>query len=309
MIDKPKIVFMGTPEFAVPTLESVHQEFGVSHVVTLPDKPKGRGQKLIPTPVKQKSEELGIPVLQPESLKDPDFILELEEIAPDIMLVLAFRILPEAVYSISKIATFNIHGSLLPKYRGAAPINWAIINGDKITGLTSFILKKKVDTGDMLLQDSMEVPENFTAGDLHDALMPMAAQMGVNTIKILLSGEFKPFPQQETEATPAPKIFREGCKAEWNQHARTLRNFIHGVSPIPGCWSEWNGKRLKILRVEYTACGVGEPGEFQITDDKILVQCGKGVLSLIEIQPQGKKVMKTRDFLKGYRGEKNGKFD
>jgi methionyl-tRNA formyltransferase len=308
-MNNPKIVFMATPEFAVPTLESVHEKFGVSHVVTLPDKPKGRGQKLIPTPIKQKAEELAIPVIQPELLKDPNFIKELEDIAPDIILVLAFRILPEAVYSIAKIATFNIHGSLLPKYRGAAPINWAIINGDKQTGLTSFILKKKVDTGDMLMQDSMEIPENFTAGDLHNALMPMSAKLAVSTIDLLKSGEYSPYPQQETEASPAPKLFRDGCKAQWNQHARTLRNFIHGVSPIPGAWTDWDGKRLKILRSEYTACGVGNPGEFHIVDGKLLVQCGKGVLSLTEIQPQGKKVMLTSDFLKGYRGESQGKFE
>jgi methionyl-tRNA formyltransferase len=215
------------------------------------------------------------------------------------MAVLAFRILPEAVYSISSIATFNIQGSLLPKYRGAAPINWAIINGETESGLTSFILKKKVDTGDMLLQTAIKIPDGSTAGDLHDLLMPEAAKMAIDTCNLLIDGEFQALKQDSNAATPAPKIFRESCEINWDRHALALRNFIHGISPVPGAWTNLNGKRFKILRAGYSASGTGRPGAFIIDGEKWLVQCGKGILSLIEIQGQGKKAMKASDFLKG----------
>lgn len=303
------IIFMGTPEFAVPTLEAIHEEFGVQAVVTVPDKPKGRGKKLSPSPVKEKAIELGLPVLQPEKLKDPAFIEELAAYQPDIMAVLAFRILPEEVFELSTIGTFNIHGSLLPKYRGAAPINWTIINGDTETGLTSFLLKKKVDTGDMLLQQRFKIPEGYTAGDLHDSLMPISAQLGVDTINLLLDDDYKLMPQDDSLASPAPKLFRENCEIKWAQHARDLRNYIHGVSPIPGAWTTWNGKRMKVLRVEYNSCGKGTPGEFYIENGQFFVHCQKGIITLKEIQVQGKRAMKAEDFLKGYRGETDGKFE
>ena len=242
------IIFMGTPEFAVPTLEAIHKEFGVRAVVTVPDKPKGRGKKMLPSPVKLKALELGLPVLQPEKLKDESFYKELKQYNPDIMAVVAFRILPESIFEMANIGTFNIHGSLLPKYRGAAPINWAIINGDKESGLTSFLLKKIVDTGDMLLQNPVKIPEGSTAGDLHDMLMPVSAKLAVDTIKLLLDGDYQLMPQDNSKASPAPKIFREQCEINFAQHARDLRNYIHGVSPVPGAWTIWNGKRLKILR-------------------------------------------------------------
>jgi len=310
MKDKsPNIVFMGTPEFAVPTLVRLNETFGVKAVVTVPDKPQGRGKKVLPSEVKIKAEELQIPIFQPEKLKNDDFIDELKSFNPDIMVVLAFRILPEEVFRISKIATFNIHASLLPKYRGAAPINWVIINGEKTSGLTSFILEKKVDTGNILLQKAIDIPEGATAGDLHDLMMPEAAQMAVETCNLLLSGEYKLMVQDDSFASPAPKIFPEFCKINWNLHAEIVRNFIHGLSPFPGAWTIWDGVRLKILRVEFSACGKGILGTYTINGDNMNVQCEKGLVSLQEIQLPGKRPMKIQDFLRGYRGNKEGCFD
>ncbi len=303
------IIFMGTPEFAVPTLERLHEEFGVKAVVTVPDKPMGRGKKLHASAVKKKAMEMNIPVLQPEKLKDQDFTEEFRNLQPDIICVLAFRILPEEVYSAAKTGAFNIHASLLPKYRGAAPINWAIINGEEETGLTSFLLKKKVDTGDIIMQHTIKIPENATVGDLHDIMMPEAARIAVATTKLLLKGEYVPVPQDSGEATPAPKIFREQCEINWDGHARDIKNFIHGVSPVPGAWTIWDGEIFKIFRTEYSACGNGEPGVFWIEDDSFFVNCRKGIIKLKEIQIPGKRKMKTEDFLAGYRGPKKGKFN
>ena len=308
-IDKPSIIYMGTPEFAVPALVALHEKYTVRAVVTIPDKPKGRGKKLAASAVKEKAQELGIPVLQPELLKDQAFIDELKAYKPDIMAVLAFRILPESVYSISKIATFNIHGSLLPKYRGAAPINHAILNGDKVSGLTSFVLEKQVDTGQILIKRPVDIPDGSTAGDLHDMLMPVAAKLGLDTCELLLSGDYTLLSQDDSEATPAPKVFRENCGIIWNAPAEQVRNFIHSVSPSPAAWTLWEGQRLKIMRVDFAADGSGTPGEFKIEDGQFIVQCGKGSVSLIEIQVQGKKKMNTVDFLRGYRGDTSGKFE
>ncbi len=302
------IIFMGSPDFSVPSLEAVHNEFGVKAVVTVPDKPKGRGRKLQPSPVKQKAEEHRIPVMQPEKLKDEKFIEEFSTYEPDIIVVVAFRILPPEIYEQARIGAFNIHASLLPKYRGAAPVNWAIINGETTTGVTSFLLQRKVDTGEILLQDSIDIPENTTAGDLRDMLMPKAAEMSVDTCRLLISGNYKTYPQDDSKAAPAPKIFTEECEINWNQHARNLSNFINGVSPIPGAWTNWEHKRLKILRSAYSSCGVGVPGEFAIHGINMTVQCGKGKISVLELQLQGKKPMKIQEFLQGWRGEKKGKF-
>ncbi len=321
MAAKTKIIFMGTPVFAVPALKSLHLKYGIDACVTTPDKPKGRGRKLQPSPVKTAALELGIPVLQPESLKSPEFESQIKAIDPDIIVVIAFRILPEAVYSKAKIAAFNIHGSLLPKYRGAAPINWAIINGETKTGLTSFILQKKVDTGNMLLKKEINIDDSTTAGDLHDALMPMASDLAMETIELLLKGGCVALPQSDEEATPAPKLFRDGCKIDWQWPAGKLLRFIHGTSPLPGAWTMWDGKILKILRVKL-ALDINininfdiksdiniEPGCFEIMNKRMYVECGAGALELVEIQLQGKKAMKMPDFLRGYRGEDSGSLD
>ncbi|MFA6570751.1 MAG: methionyl-tRNA formyltransferase [Bacteroidota bacterium] len=307
MSEKASVIFMGTPEFAVPTLVKLNEEFGVKAVVTVPDKPQGRGKKQLPSPVKQKAAELSIPILQPDSLKDIDFVDKIKELTPDIIVVVAFRILPREVFSLAKLGTFNIHASLLPRYRGAAPINRAIIEGEKYTGLTSFLLDDKVDTGNILLQKKIEIPEGSTAGDLHDLMMPLSADMAVETCKMLLSGNFRTTMQDDSLACPAPKLFAENCRIDWNLPAERIVNFIHGTSPTPGAWTIWNGKRLKILRAElYKGSALSEPGSFSIEDDKFIIQCETGSINATEIQPQDKKSMKTADFVRGYRGETNG---
>ncbi len=300
------IVFMGTPEFSVPSLELLHKEFGVHAVVTVPDKPQGRGRKLHPSQIKQKAIELRIPVLQPEKLKDEAFISELRSYQPDIIVVIAFRILPVEVYTSAKIASFNIHASLLPKFRGAAPINWAIINGEKETGLTSFILQEKVDTGEMLLQKKFRIPENATAGDLYKLMSPLAAELAIDTCNLLLSGNYKPVKQDDTIATPAPKIFPEQCKIDWGQDAIKVKNFINGVSPEPGAWTFLDDKRIKILRAEFYDSKSVTSAQFEIINNKFIVQCNQGRISIKEIQLEGKKVMDIKDFLNGYKGNLRG---
>jgi methionyl-tRNA formyltransferase len=306
---KPKIIFMGTPDFAVPTMEAIHSKWGITAVVTVPDKPQGRGRKLVPSPVKAKALELGLPVLQPEKLKDPEFEQQISELDADIICVVAFRILPRQIYTKSKIGTFNIHGSLLPKYRGAAPINHAIINGDKKSGVTSFLLQDIVDTGDMLLRREVEIPDGSTAGDLHDMLMPESAALAVATIDLLLSGDFKALQQDDTQATPAPKIFREDIKINWNTDAPTLRNYIHGMSPVPGAWTMWGDKSFKILKCSLAEDLKLEPGEFICKDNSIYAQAVGGSLKLEYFQLQGKKALACEDFMRGYRGEESGKFE
>ncbi len=306
MAGKTKIVFMGTPEFAVPALREINRQFGIAACVTAPDKPKGRGRKLQPTAVKTAALDLGIPTLQPESLKSDEFESQIKAIGPDIIVVIAFRILPEAIYSKANIAAFNIHGSLLPKYRGAAPINWAIINGESKTGLTSFILQKKVDTGNMLLMKEINIDDSATAGDLHDSLMPMAAELAIETIDVLIEGNYKALPQSDAEATPAPKLFREQCEIDWTNHAGKLLRFIHGTSPVPGAWTVWDGSVLKIFRVKPAEEINIEPGRYIIENLRMYVGCGSGALELSEIQLQGKKAMQISDFIRGYRGDKSG---
>lgn len=306
---KPNIIFMGTPEFAVPALESLQLEFGVKAVVTVPDKPKGRGRKFLPSAVKVKATEYGIPVLQPEKLKDENFRDQLAAYEPDIIVVIAFRILPPMIFTLSKIATFNIHASLLPKYRGAAPINWAIINGEKETGLTTFIIEQKVDTGNILLQDKFNIPKNFTAGDLHDFMMPRAAKIAVDTCNILLSGDYKLKKQNENLVSPAPKIFPSDSVLDWHKPVTVLKNFIHGFSPFPGARTNWDGKMLKILRVALAPRNELLPGEYKIINNNFYVGCEGGELEILELQQEGKKVADVKSFLNGYRGAMTGKFN
>jgi len=302
------IIFMGTPDFSVPTLEEIHSKFGIRCVVTVPDKPQGRGLKLAFSPVKQKALELNIPILQPEKLKDEIFINQLKSYNPDIIVVVAFRILPQEVFSIPKIATFNIHASLLPKYRGAAPINHAIINGEKITGLTTFIIKEKVDTGNILLKKEIELYDGITAGELHDILMIEAPKIAIDTIELLLSGKYNALPQNEIEATPAPKIFRDFCKINWNNSAVNLRNFIHGLSPYPGAFTKICDNTVKILRVKISNHKL-EPSQFIITNNNLLIGSIDNALEILEIQPENKKVMNIKDFINGWRFEKSGKIE
>lgn len=313
-----KIVFMGTPEFAVPTLEELNKRYEIKAVVTATDKPQGRGHKVLPSAVKKRALELGLNVLQPENLKDESFIETLKIIDPDIIVVIAFRILPKEVYTIPKLGCFNVHASLLPKYRGAAPINWAIINGEKITGLTTFLIQEKVDTGNILLQSVVPIPEGATAGDLHDIMSPLAAKIAVDTCELLASGNYKTIPQDDREATLAPKIFSHTGKINFNDFAEKVRNFIHGYSPVPGAWAIFNGKKLKILRVDYDNCSCSadgaflklqKPGEFMIHNGQFCVKCAAGLIFIKELQLEGKKVMKIIDFINGYKGNSTGMFE
>ncbi|MBS1536457.1 MAG: methionyl-tRNA formyltransferase [Bacteroidetes bacterium] len=302
------IIFMGTPEFAAPSLRAIHQQFGVSAVVTIPDKPQGRGLKLTPSAVKIAALELGLPVLQPESLKSEEFRSEIESLRPDIIVVIAFRILPSAIYTLASLGAFNIHGSLLPKYRGAAPINWAIINGEKESGVTSFLLNNKVDTGKILLKRSCEISDSMTAGELYNSLMPLAAEIAVETCGLLLDGKAVPIPQDDSIATPAPKLFRENCAIDWSKTASEVRNFVRGVNPAPIAWVLWDNKRLKIYSVEIDNRKLPS-GIWRIEQGKFIVGCGdETCVSLIEIQHEGKPKMNVEVFLRGYRGSVEGHF-
>lgn len=300
---KPKIVFMGTPEFATASLRALHNEFGVHTVVTVPDKPAGRGRKPQPSPVKLAAQELGIDILQPESLKSADFEAQIAEIAPDIICVVAFKILPRSIYTKARLGAFNIHGSILPKYRGAAPINWAIINGDCETGLTSFLLQDKVDTGDMLFVEKVEITSEMTAGDLFQALMPLSESLAVKTCDALISGDYAPLPQPDEQATAAPKLYPENCIIDWAMTAVAIDRLVRGVSPAPGARTALNGKTLKIYRSRLAEVDFDgrETGELFAESKKLFVKCGEGAIEILEIQPEGGKAISARDFLNGFR--------
>jgi methionyl-tRNA formyltransferase len=333
---QPSVIFMGTPDFAVASLRAVHERYAVRAVVTVPDKPKGRGLQVQSSPVKLAAQELGIEtILQPDSLKSPEFRAALEALKPDVMVVVAFRILPREIYSLARLGAFNVHASLLPKYRGAAPINWAIIEGERETGVTSFLLADGVDTGQMLGRSTIAIAEGTTAGELHDALMPLAATLAAETASNLIRGSANPKPQDDTAATKAPKIFRETCAIDWTQPARCVRDFIHGMSPHPGAWtlvSTGAGSTvaqaipqaipqaisqtvMKILRVtldttsETSETRAGEAGTYSIEAGVWRVRCGDGnVVVLAEIQPEGKRVMAASEYLRGFRGAAQGRF-
>ncbi len=299
---------MGTPDFPVPTLEALHKVHEIVAVVTVPDKPQGRGLTLMPSPVKKKAMELGLNILQPEKLSDEKFIEELNKLNADIFCIVAFKILPKAVYSIPKIASFNIHGSLLPKFRGAAPINWAIIKGESKSGLTSFILQDKVDTGDILLKKEFEIIPLMTAGELHDALQPMAADLAIETCNLLVDGNYTPMKQDDTHATPAPKIFRDDCKINFSKSANEVINFIHGLSPYPGAYTliEAEGeKTLKILKCKPNET-ILAPNEYKIENNQFLIGCGAGTIEITELQLQGKRAMNIKDFANGWRFGNSG---
>lgn len=303
------IVFMGTPDFAVPALQALHTRFGVAAVVTVPDKPVGRGLTLRPSAVKQAAIELGITtILQPESLKDEVFQQQLAALQPDILCVIAFRILPRAVYGIARVGAFNVHASLLPKFRGAAPINHAIINGEKESGVTSFLLNDVVDTGNILLQERIGINDGTTAGELYTQLMPLAAQLAVTTTEGLLQQTLTPQQQNEELASPAPKVWRDECVIDWRKDADVVRNFILGVSPSPCAWTLLNNERIKIYKAEVSPA-IMPDATWMMTDSEWIVGCGSASLSLTEIQMPGKPIVKVKDFLRGWRGDKTGVFE
>ncbi|NQW29722.1 MAG: methionyl-tRNA formyltransferase [Ignavibacteria bacterium] len=300
------IVFMGTPDFAVPALQQLHAEFGVGTVVTVPDKPKGRGLSLQKSAVRIAAEQLGISnILTPTSLRDAEFETQIKHIAPSIICVIAFRILPKNIYSVATQGAFNVHASLLPRFRGAAPINHAIMRGEKKSGVTSFLLNDVVDTGNILGQIEIDIPQFCTAGELYELLKPLAADCAVDTCKALLGGYAAPLVQTDELATPAKKIFRDECKIDLGQPASDTVNFVHGVSPVPCAWTTWQGQVLKIFRC--LPSGILCPvNEFRIIDNTFVIGCSDGAIQLTEIQLPGKQRVKVDQFLHGYRGPMSG---
>ena len=301
-----RIVFMGTPDFAVASLDAlIKAGSDIVGVVTAPDKPAGRGQKLNESAVKQYAVANGLKVLQPEKLKSPEFLTELKALKADLQVVVAFRMLPEAVWTMPAKGTINLHASLLPQYRGAAPINWAIINGEKESGVTTFFLKHEIDTGDVLFTEKITLTGTETAGDLHDRLMNKGAGLLVKTVKAVESGRYHEHPQVQLltgeELKHAPKIFKEDCKIDWLQPAEAVYNKIRGLSPIPTAYTDLNGKLLKIYASELLIDEPAiQPGGF-LTDGKTFLKFAAkgGFISVKDIQLEGKKRMGIEDFLRG----------
>ena len=306
-----RIVFMGPPEFAVASLDAlVSRGYKVVGVVTMPDKPAGRGYKIQVSAVKTYALTHNLPILQPEKLKDDDFLEKLKALKADLQIVVAFRMLPEVVWNMPPMGTFNLHGSLLPQYRGAAPINWAIINGEKETGVTTFFLQHEIDTGDLILQKKMAINHLDNAETIHDKLMVLGAQTVVETVDRIVDGTAPKMPQPMVgELKTAPKIFKETCKIDWNNDGETIYNFVRGLSPYPTAWSELDSNNkpqiVKIYDVESEKSahtfGIGKI----ITDGKkeLKVTCKDGFVAIKELQLAGKKRMPIAEFLRGYKSD------
>lgn len=306
-----RIVYMGTPEFAVEPLRClVEGGYNIVGVITMPDKPAGRGHKVQFSPVKQYALEHDLPLLQPERLKDEAFVEALRAWNADLQIVVAFRMLPEVVWNMPSKGTINLHGSLLPQYRGAAPINWAVINGEKETGVTTFKLKHEIDTGNILLQRSFPIGEDETAGEVHDKMKEIGAQLLVETIKGVSEGTLNEQPQSEIiennqSIKHAPKIFTETCKIDFTKTAEKVHNLIRGLFPFPGAFTTLQGKTLKIFRSKKIIKTPDDrPGTFN-TDQKTYLHfnCTDGMIDVLELQLEGKKRMKVEEFLRGFRFE------
>lgn len=300
-----RIVFMGTPDFAVASLNAlVEAGHDIAGVVTAADKPAGRGQKIHESAVKQYAVAKGLKVLQPLKLKDPGFLAELAHLKAEVQVVVAFRMLPEVVWNMPPKGTINLHASLLPDYRGAAPINHAIINGETVTGVTTFFLKHEIDTGDVIFSEQVEIGPDEDAGALHDKLMETGAKLLVRTINAIEKDEYQEIPQTITEVQKhAPKIFKDFCEIDWNQPAQTIYNHIRGLSPYPAAFTKLQGKNLKVFRVEMEPAATQEaPGTFS-TDGKTFLKftAQDGYLKLTDIQYEGKKRMQVDEFLRGMR--------
>lgn len=306
-----RIVFMGTPEFAVGSLKAlVENGYNVVGVVTAPDRPSGRGQKLHQSDVKQYASSCGLPVLQPEKLKDDSFLQDLKSLNADIQVIVAFRMLPEVVWKMPPMGTFNLHGSLLPLYRGAAPLNWTIINGDLETGVTSFLLKQEIDTGNILFQEKVQIGPDETVGELHDSLMVIGANLVLKTVDALANGTFVPQPQESLTIDPdrlhAPKIFKEDCMIDWGRPATVINNLIRGLSPYPSAWTNFiingtvTGVKIFKTSVEQVSHQF-KPGEIFSDNKKYLkIACADGFLHIIDLQLAGKKRMGIAEFLRGF---------
>ena len=301
-----RIIYMGTPEFAVPSLEIlIENNYNVVAVITAPDRPAGRGQKIRISDVKKAALKHNLPVLQPEKLKDPAFIEELKSYNANLQIVVAFRMLPEIVWNMPDIGTFNLHASLLPQYRGAAPINWAIMNGEKETGITTFFLQHQIDTGDILFQAKEPILDEDNVGSLYARLMQKGAELTLSTVQKIEQNDFSTTPQNETlELKEAPKIFKETCKIDWSKSAKEVHNHIRGLSPYPVAWTTLHEKTMKIYSSQITTDDSShvKAGEIK-TDGKTFLNFASNdfFISVIELQLEGKKRMKVEDFLRGYK--------
>ncbi|MBX9850393.1 MAG: methionyl-tRNA formyltransferase [Cytophagaceae bacterium] len=303
MTSNLRIVFMGTPEFAVPSLEIlIENKFNIVGAITAPDKPAGRGLQLKASPVKETALKYNIPVLQPVNLKSEEFIKELAALKPDLQIVVAFRMLPEKVWSLPKEGTFNLHASLLPQYRGAAPINWAVINGEKETGVTTFFLQHEIDTGDIIFSEKEIIREEDSAGTLYDRLMQKGAGLVLKTVDAISQGKISTQPQQfNDELKSAPKIHKETCRIDWNKSSREIKNFVRGLSPYPAAWTTLNGKNHKIYAVQIIDRKIeGDPGNYKTDNNwEIIVKTGDGAVAIEDLQVEGKRRMKTEEYLRG----------
>lgn len=299
-----KIIFMGTPDFAVASLKKlVENGCEVVAVVTAPDKPSGRGLQMNETPVKKYAVSQNIPVLQPEKLKNPEFLEQLRSFDADLQVVVAFRMLPEVVWAMPHKGTFNLHGSLLPQYRGAAPINWAVINGETETGVTTFFIEKEIDTGKIIFADKTSILPEDNAGTIHDKLMEIGADLVLKTVRAIEAGDYPQVPQpQDIELKSAPKIFKETCEINWNQSAEQIHNFVRGLSPYPAAWTLLQGKVCKVYKTQIVDNQELSSEPF-VTDGKkyLMFRCADKMLAVEELQLEGKKRMGIEEFLRGYR--------
>jgi len=301
---------MGTPQFAVPSLRIlVNNEYDIAVVVTVPDKKQGRGQKVEQSDIKKFALQYDLNILQPESLKDPSFIDSLKALSPDLIIVVAFRILPKEVFTIPKLGSFNLHGSLLPKYRGAAPINWAIINGDAETGVTTFFLKPKVDTGNIILQEKITIDPDDDSGTIHDKLSELGAETVLKTVKLIESGNVIEVRQDNSLSSTAPKIFKEDCLINWNSGSVKIHDFIRGLSPYPGAFTYLNKKSVKVYRSMLTGIeAASSPGKIIIDQKKIFVCTNDKLLQILELQLEGKKRVAAIDFVNGMNKQSENTF-
>ncbi len=312
-----RIIFMGTPEFAVGTLEAlIKGGYNVVAVVTQPDKPVGRHQDTLqPSQVKVFAMEHGIPVLQPVKMKDPEFVEELRSYNADIQVVVAFRMLPEVVWGMPRFGTFNVHAALLPQYRGAAPINWAVINGEVETGVTTFFLDHDIDTGRVIEQRKFPIPDDADVEYVYDGLMNLGAEIALSTLDKVIEGDGKveSMPQDDSAATKhAPKIFKETCEIAWAQNAKNVYDFVRGLSPYPGSWTtlvpkEGKPLTMKVFKTAKTniATSSMNPGEIMVKEGRLFVACADNMLEILELQISGKKRMFVRDFLNGFKNIDN----
>jgi methionyl-tRNA formyltransferase len=299
-----KIVFMGTPQFAVPSLKIlVEKNHELAAVATQPDRPKGRGRKIAPPPVKEVALEMGLPVFQPEKARSEEFVRRVEALAPDAICVVSYgQFLPEGLLSIPKFGSINVHTSLLPRYRGAAPINWAIINGDEVTGITTISMSMEMDAGDILLQEEVPIEPNDTALTLYEKMAPRAAELLARTLEEIEDGRLEPTPQDPAAATFAPKLTKEMANIDWSRSSREIHNLVRGTDPWPGAYTHHQGRLLKIWKTEAVDQEDGpEPGTIlNVGKEGLLVQTGKGRLRIKEVQFENRKRMAVKDFIQGY---------